>query len=370
MCICVLLLEDNSGDAYLVKQQLRQLDDFEFEIVEAQYLKDAIALLQERKFDAVLLDLMLPDSRGLETFFAVNKQTPSTAIVVISAMSEKDLAIEAVRKGAQDYIAKGDIRGSTLCKTIQYAIERKSVAEQLRLRTAELEYLNRELEAFNSAVSHDLKNPLSFIKGMSHLLLTKKRSPPLPEQDRICIERIYESSIRMQDITQNLLNLSRVQRSHISLEEVNLSELVREICNRLQQQQPREVKTVIASDVIATVDRQLFTLALENLIANAWKYTQNCDRPTIEFGVDESQPNTYYLKDNGIGFDLNEADELFQPFQRLSNSRKYEGTGIGLATVKRIIDRHHGDIWFSARIGEGATFWFSLNNPSHAAIDL
>ena len=364
MCICVLLLEDNSGDAYLIKQQLRQLDDFEFEIVEAQYLKDAIALLQKRKFDAVLLDLMLPDSQGLETFFAVNQQTPNTAIIVISAMSEKDLAIEAVRKGAQDYIAKGDIQSSTLYKTIQYAIERKSVAEQLRLRTAELEYLNKELEAFNSAVSHDLKNPLSFIKGMSHLLLSKKRSLPLPEQDRMCIERIYQSSVRMQDITQNLLNLSQVQRSQISKESVNLSELVKEICNRLQQQQPRDLKTVIAPDLIAMVDRQLFILVLENLINNAWKYTQNCDRPIIEFGKDENQSNTYYLKDNGIGFDPSEATELFEPFQRLSNSHNYEGTGIGLATVKRIIDRHHGEIWFSARPGQGATFWFTLNNNS------
>lgn len=361
MCICVLLLEDNSGDAYLIKQQLRELDDFEFEIVEAQYLESAIALLQEREFDAVLLDLMLPDSQGLETFFAINKQTPSTAIVVISAMSEKDLAIQAVREGAQDYIAKGTIQPNTLSKTIQYAIERKSVAEQLRKRTAELEYLNQELEAFNSAVSHDLKNPLSFIKGMSHLLLTKKRSPPLSEQDQICLERIYQSSVRMQHITKNLLDLSQVQRSQISIESVNLSELVKEICDRLTQEQPREVKTVIASDIIAAVDRQLFTLVLENLINNAWKYTQNCSNPTLEFGVDQSKPNTYYLKDNGIGFDPKEATELFKPFQRLSNSRNYEGTGIGLATVKRIIDRHHGKIWFESQPKLGATFWFTLN---------
>ena len=365
MCLCVLLLEDNSGDAYLIKQQLRSIDDFDFEIVEAQYLEKAIALLQERSFDAILLDLMLPDSQGLETFFAINQQATSTAIVVISAMSEKDLAIEAVRKGAQDYIAKGDIQANSLCKTIRYAIERKSVAEQLRLRTAELEYLNQELEAFNSAVSHDLKNPLSFIKGMSHLLLTKKRSPPLSEQDQMCLERIYQSSVRMQLITQNLLDLSRVQRSQISIESVNLSELVEEICDRLQQEHPeREVKTVIASDVMAAVDRQLFTLVLENLINNAWKYTQNRDLAIIEFGADESQPNTYYLKDNGIGFDTQEAGELFQPFQRLSNSCNYEGTGIGLATVKRIIDRHRGKIWFSARPQQGATFWFSLNNLS------
>lgn len=363
MCICVLLLEDNSGDAYLIKQQLGELNDFEFEIVEAQYLESAIAILQERKFDAVLLDLMLPDSQGLETFFAINQRTPDTAIIVISAMNEKDLAIEAVREGAQDYIPKGEIQSSTLSKTIRYAIERKSIAEQLRKRTAQLEYLNQELEAFNSAVSHDLKNPLSFIKGMSSLLLTKKRSSPLSEQDRMCIERIYQSSVRMQQITQNLLDLSQVQRSQISIEEVNLSELVREICDRLQQEKPeRKVNKLIAENIIAMVDRQLFTLVLENLINNAWKYTQNRDCPTIEFSADESQPYTYYLKDNGIGFDPQEATELFQPFQRLSNSRNYEGTGIGLATVKRIIDRHQGKIWFEARSGQGATFWFTLDN--------
>ena len=361
--INILLIEDNSGDVYLVKEQLRDIDDFKFKLVESQYLEQALAIIEENSFDAILLDLMLPDSQGLETFYAVNQITPDTAIVVISALSEKKLALQAVREGAQDYLAKGKIAPNTLHKTIQYAIERKSVTQQLQKRTTELEHLNQELEAFSYAVSHDLKNPLSFIKGMSSLLLSRKRSPPLDAQDVMCIERIYNNSIRMEQITKNLLSLSQAQRLPMSMEDINLSELAIKVADTLQQRHPeREVKFIATPDIFATGDLELLTLLLENTIGNAWKYTQNNSNPTIEFGCNDSDCGTvYYIKDNGIGFDPQEAEQLFVPFQRLSNSKEYEGTGIGLATVKRIIDRHNGKIWFEAKPERGASFMFTLD---------
>lgn len=360
--IDILLIEDNSGDIYLVKEQLRDIDNFDFKIVESQYLQSAIEILKEKSFDAILLDLMLPDSQGLETFFAVNRLAPHTAIIIISALSEENLALQAVREGAQDYLAKGKIQPNTLSITIQYAIERKSITEQLTKRTAELEYLNQELEAFNYAVSHDLKNPLSFIKGMSSLLLTKKRSPALDAQDEMCIERIYKNSIRMEQITQNLLNLSQAQRSPMSIEDIDLSEMATEIVDALQQQQPRQVKFTATRNIIATGDRQLLKLAFENIIGNAWKYTRNNPEPAIAFDAFDNESGTVYcVKDNGIGFNPQEAEQLFTPFKRLSNSKEYEGTGIGLATVKRIIDRHQGKIWFDAQLEQGASFMFTLN---------
>ncbi|MEL6910530.1 MAG: ATP-binding protein [Cyanobacteria bacterium J06629_2] len=355
--ISVLLLEDNAGDAYLVKEQLKDIEGFDCKIDEAQYLKTAIELLQNNSYEAVLLDLMLPDSKGIETFFAINQQAPNTAIVVISALTEEALAIQAVQEGAQDYLAKGQMQPNTLYKTIQYAIERKSVTQQLIERT-------RELEAFNYTVSHDLKNPLNFIKGMSSLLLSKKRSQPLDEQDKICLERIHNSSLRMEQITKNLLDLSLAERSPISIEEVNLSEVALEVANNLRQQQPeRQVKFAIALDIIAQADRQLIKLVLENLLGNAWKYTQNIAEPIIEFCLSSQiSPAAYCIKDNGIGFAVSEADRLFIPFERLSNSRGFEGTGIGLATVKRIITRHQGEIWFDAQPDQGAIFKFTLNS--------
>ena len=360
--INILLIEDNSGDVYLVKEQLRDIDNFDFKIVESQYLELAREILKEESFDAILLDLMLPDSQGLETFFAVNQLAPNTAIIVISALSEENLALQAVREGAQDYLAKGKIQPNTLSMTIQYAIERKSVAEQLKQRTTELEYLNQELEAFNYAVSHDLKNPLSFIKGMSDLLLKKQRSQPLDAQDEMCIERIYKNSLQMEQITQNLLNLSQAQRSQMSIEDVDLSELATEIVDTFQQQQPREIKFTTTPNITASGDRQLLKLVLENIIGNAWKYTQNNPEPAIAFDAYNDESGTVYcIKDNGIGFDPQEAERLFTPFKRLSNSREYEGTGIGLATVKRIIDRHQGKIWFDAQLEQGASFMFTLN---------
>ena len=360
--INILLLEDNPGDAYLVKEQLRDIDNFDFQIVEAQYLEQAIEILSTESFEAILIDLMLPDSQGLETFLAVNQQAPDTPIIVVSSFTEENLAIAAVRKGAQDYLVKGEMVPKSLSKTIQYAIERKSIAEQLKQRTIELEYINQELETFNYAVSHDLKNPLHFIKGMSSLLLSKKRSQPLEAEDKHCLERINQSSLRMEQITQNLLNLSQVQRSQMLIEKVNLSEIALEVAAQLQQLKPtKEVKFVAAPDIYANADSSLIKLAMENLIGNAWKYTQNNAEPSINFSSRIEQSQTVYcLKDNGIGFDTNEAQALFQPFQRLNNSNQFEGAGIGLATVKRIIDRHDGKIWFEAQPDKGASFMFTL----------
>ena len=360
--IRILLLEDNLGDAYLVREQLKDIDNFDCEITEVQYLEQALELLQTQFFDAILLDLMLPDSQGIETFFAINQQAPHTAIIVISALTEETLATLAVQKGAQDYLPKGKIQPQTLGKTVKYAIERKSITEQLRKRTEELEYLNQELEAFSYTVSHDLKNPLNFIKGMSSLLLSKKRSQPLEPQDELCIQRIHKNSMRMEQITQNLLNLSQAQRSQMLIETINLSKLALEIIDQLQQQQPdRKIDFIVAPDMIAQGDRQLVKLALENLLGNAWKYTQNLTKSSIEFGVShDNSSKAYYIKDNGIGFSTEEATELFTPFQRLSNSSQIEGTGIGLATVKRIIDRHQGKVWFEAQPNRGASFFFTL----------
>ena len=362
--IRILLIEDNAGDAYLVKEQLQDINSCQFQIDEAQYLGEATRLLQTNSYDAILLDLTLPDSRGLDTFLAINRQAPSTAIVVISGVAEEVLAIQAVKAGAQDYLAKGKIQPYDLDRTIRYAIERKSVTELLKKRTQELEYANQELQAFNYTVSHDLKNPLSFIKGMSSLLLTKRRSQPLDEQDKMCIDRIYNSSIRMEQITQNLLNLSLAQRSQMSLENVNLSKIATQVADFFQQQQPeRQVKFVIMPDMMAMADKQLIALVIENLIGNAWKYTRSTPEAIIEFGANyDNSGAAYYVKDNGIGFAAKEeeAEFLFVPFKRLSNSGGFEGTGIGLATVKRIIDRHNGIIWFESELNKGAIFQFTL----------
>ena len=361
----ILLLEDNAGDAYLVKEQLKEIDRAKFEIEEAQSLEQATDLLRSNFYDAILLDLTLPDCRGLETFVRVNQHAVSTAIVIISGTTEEELAIKAVKEGAQDYLEKGKIQPHTLYKTIQYAIERKSIAEQLIERTQELEFANQELEAFNYTVSHDLRNPLSFIKGMSSLLLNKKRAHPLEEQDRLCLERIHRSSIRIEQITKNLLDLSLAQRSQITLAKIDLAKIASKVANSLQQLQPqREVNFIIAPNLFAEADELLIELVLENLLGNAWKYTQSVDRPAIEFGKQERDSQTaYYVKDNGIGFAV-EADEarlLFVPFKRLSNSSGFEGTGIGLATVKNIVERHQGQVWCESEAGKGAIFYFTLN---------
>ena len=176
---------------------------------------------------------------------------------------------------------------------------------------------------------------------MSSLLLGKKRSQPLNAQDKLCIERIYQSSIRMEQITKNLLSLSQAQRMEISFASIDLSELVGKVTEELQKQLEKRVSFIIAPNIMVQGDQQLLKLAVENLIGNAIKYSQNTPNSLVEFGMKEDGEHTvYYIKDNGIGFRAEEATELFTPFRRLNNSKDFEGTGIGLATVKRIIDRH------------------------------
>jgi light-regulated signal transduction histidine kinase (bacteriophytochrome) len=166
----------------------------------------------------------------------------------------------------------------------------------------------------------------------------------------------------MSRLIDDMLKLSRLSRAEMHVEEVNLSELVTFIAGELKNNQPdRQVEITIAPDVVAKGDRSLLQILLTNLLENAWKFTGKCSQSQIEFGVSQQDGNpAYFIKDNGAGFSMAHAGKLFQPFQRLHTNRDYPGSGIGLATVQRIINRHGGRIWAEAEVGKGATFHFSL----------
>jgi PAS domain S-box-containing protein len=228
-------------------------------------------------------------------------------------------------------------------------------------RTAELAAANRELEAFTYSVSHDLRAPLRALDGFSDALL-EGYAERLDATGRDYVLRIRAASQRMTQLIDALLALSRVGRAEIQRRPVDLSALARAIADELQRAQPeRAAEFVIAEGLQAEGDPRLLRVLLENLLGNAWKFTRDVPRARIEFGAAERDGRrAFSVRDNGAGFDMARADRLFQPFQRLHAAAEFEGTGIGLATVQRIVQRHGGEVWAEGRGGEGAVVWFTL----------
>ena len=234
-------------------------------------------------------------------------------------------------------------------------------------RTAQLEATNQELEAFSYSVSHDLRAPLRGIDGFSNALL-QDYGESLEETAKGYLHRVRAGAQRMGGLIDDLLKLSRFSRVEIHLKEVNLSELAQEIADELQERDPqRQVAFSIAPGLVVEGDKGLLRVVLENLLNNAWKFTQKQLHAAIELGMmQEEDQLVYFVKDNGAGFDMHYANKLFTAFQRLHSPAEYEGTGIGLATVQRIIHRHGGRLWAGGEVDKGATFYFTL--PSSTAL--
>jgi PAS domain S-box-containing protein len=283
----------------------------------------------------------------------------------------------------------------------------KSLNEELKHHVLQLEAANRELEAFSYSVSHDLRSPLRSVAGFSQALL-EDYADKLDPEGTDSLERIVAATQRMGRLIDDMLNLSRVTRAELKREEINLSGLAGNIADMLRKTQPgRQAEIIIAEDLVAQGDEHLLTIVLENLLGNAWKFTGKNSNTVIEFGatnfemrnaecglekfgmrnaecgVKDQESGTdnrpeavsqsalqnpksalgkvvYFVKDNGAGFDMSYAGKMFNPFQRLHSVKEFPGTGIGLATVKRIINRHGGSVWIEAEVNRGTTVYFTL----------
>ncbi len=237
----------------------------------------------------------------------------------------------------------------------------EQLSEIVRIRTEKLESANRELEAFAYSVSHDLRAPLRSVDGFSKAIL-EDYDGILDETGKDYLHRLRTAAIRMGQMIDDILNLSRITRVTVTRERVNLSQLVKEILERLRETDAkRSIQTVIEKDIIAECDRHLIEIALQNLLSNAWKYTRKKPHAIIEFGQEEQNgKRVFFIKDNGVGFNMKYVDRLFVPFQRLHKTSEFEGTGIGLSIVKRIIDKHGGKIWVESKPNEGTIFYFTI----------
>jgi signal transduction histidine kinase len=303
------------------------------------------------------------------------RDLPAIACVPLTV---EDQIVGCVMVGRREPLSAEEVQLLTgLAEIAGNAIYRAGVMATLEARvdqrTQELEAANRELEAFAYSVSHDLRAPLRAMHGFSTALLSDSQGQ-LDEQGRHYLDRIGAAAKHMGELIDALLDLSRIARREMRQQPVDLSVLAREVASQLQtQDEGRRVEWVIPDELPAQGDAHLLSLALQNLMGNAWKFTGPRPQARIEVGaLPRTSPATapgsgkeegglvYFVRDNGVGFDMAYADKLFAPFQRLHGMSEFPGTGIGLATVQRIIARHGGRIWAEAEVDRGATFFFTL----------
>lgn len=370
-----------------VKQNLKLLSHIlEGEGYETSFAlngKETLEILKILKPDLILLDLMMPEMNGIEVCEIIksDSQICDIPIIFLTASQEEDDLVKAFETGAVDYVTKpfkkGEllIRVKTQLKITQQAQQLSSMNNELLRKKEELEFMNQELAIYNDMVCHDIKNPLSGIKGYISIL-EYKYGNILDVEGIKYLKNIQLFCNRIQDILENMLILSQIKQREIYMEQLDISSIVTEIADELKYTySDREFKIIIAPEITVKADAGLLRIALQNLLSNAWKFSsKNLEmQPEIEFGVvekdnlkvmkeiDKGLKTTYYIRDNGIGFDMKNAEEIFDFFKRLHSKDEFEGTGIGLGIVKRIINFHGGSIWCLSKPNQGTTFYFTLN---------
>jgi two-component system NtrC family sensor kinase len=370
-----------------------------YDVVLARSGEEALELLAVQAVDCILLDLLMPGLGGHATCQRI-KTAPivrDVPLIILTALDNREAMIQGLGAGADDYISKSSefdvlkarvraqirrkqfedenrrIREELLRAELD-AAEARAVQELARTRAAlveELERKNKELEAFSYSVSHDLRAPLRSIDGFSTMLF-EHLGDGLDAKAKDYLDRVRSSARRMGELIDDLLELSRVGRTELKRSPTNLSEIAAKVAAELRKREPdRQVDVRIHEGLIVDADRRLMHIVFENLLGNGWKFTAKTEQPTVEVGSCRGENGTmYFVRDNGAGFDMTYAEKLFQPFQRLHSTADYPGTGVGLATVHRIVDRHGGRVTAESTVGRGATFYFTLPpaRPGHSGL--
>jgi DNA-binding response OmpR family regulator len=387
----VLAVDHDGSSLQALGECLRQEG---YEVTLAHSGEEALELLAVQRVDCILMQLAMPGMGGKEACRRI-KAAPvvrDTPLILLAADDDRAAMLDGLSAGADDYITRAgqfDVlraRVRAQLRRKQFEDEHRRTREQLLQRKLEatearaarelaqtraqlideLERKNRELEAFSYSVSHDLRAPLRSIDGFSQVLLEDQFDRLDPSGQRH-LEQVRKSAQRMGELIDDLLELSRVGRAELHRADVDLSALAHEVASELRRREPeRELELVVQPELRADADVRLLRIVFENLLSNAWKFTRKVARARIEVGRAEvGSEAPYFIRDNGAGFAMSYADKLFRPFQRLHTEAEFPGTGIGLATIQRIIDRHGGRAWAEGEVGRGAAFYFTLSPRSY-----
>lgn len=321
------------------------------------YANDAFAKIYEDETKELL------GTKDFLTFFK-NQDDKKNIISVLKKngrLAEHEIQIITTKGNPRTLLLSASMSQDEITWITVDITARKKAQQKLKKYSKQLEVTNNELDAFTYSVSHDLRAPLRSIGGFSQLLL-KKPENILTEKGKDYLNRISAASNQMGRLIDDLLSLSRITRHKIKPVKVDLSELVQKIHRQMQEANGSRTANLVAQEnVTCEADRNLIHIALENLLGNAWKFTKNIPDAEIEFGcIRQEGEKIFFVSDNGAGFDMEYADKLFGAFQRLHGTHEYEGTGIGLSIVSRIIHRHGGKVWAEGKINQGATFYFTL----------
>ncbi|HZT04227.1 MAG TPA: response regulator [Steroidobacteraceae bacterium] len=367
----LLVVDDEAAQ---VQALCRTLEDEGYAIKGFTATSAALEALRSGPFDIVLTDLTMPGMDGIAFLNAAREIDPGLAGIVMTGHGTIATAVEAMKAGALDYILKPfDLRVilRVLARTqamLRLRRENAALLERLSLRTVELETANRELEAanreleaFSYSVSHDLRAPLRTMDGLLNVI-QEDFGASVPAEARQHIEAISSQATRMGELIEDLLRLSRLGREPLQKRSVDMGALVQEVVGELRAgETARNLEIRIGSLPLAQADPSLLRQVWVNLLANALKFTRRREQAIITIeGAEGAEGRLYSVRDNGAGFDPQRADRLFGIFQRLHGAKEFEGTGVGLSIVRRIIERHGGRIWAQGEPDRGAAFHFTL----------
>jgi signal transduction histidine kinase len=326
--------------------------------------------------DIVVSDVMMPRMTGVALLRALraDAKTSTLPFILLSARAEEESVVGGLETGADDYLVKPFSTRELMSRVsahLEVARVRRvatdaatELAETRAALLADLERKNQELEAFSYSVSHDLRSPLRSIDYFTRVVI-EDHGAALDAAARSHLDRVLHATQRMSALISDLLELARVERRDLRPEPVDLARIVRRIADILRTANPeREVELVVPEHVVVEADPRLTEILLENLLGNAWKFTLKAARPRVELGTQDSDgQRVFFVRDNGAGFDATYAERLFAPFERLHSDREFAGTGVGLATVKRIVTRHGGTAWAEGKVDGGATIYWTLTPP-------
>ena len=340
--------------------------------------KDALALIAQRAPDLILLDVIMPDMDGYE-LAGIVKASPATSnipIIMLTALTHRSARLEGLDAGAEDFLTK-PVDQAELWLRVRNLLRLKELSdffqnharileEQVQARTKLLQTANEDLQAFSYSIAHDLRGPLSTVAGFCSLLDKQIRSGAESELSKRYLDRIRAGVVKMSELIDALLSLAQLSRTNLRWDRVDLSALAQTILNGHQEREPgRVVQLDIQPGLVVQGDPSLLQDTLENLLNNAWKFSSRQPLTRITFVREYSLEGeaVYVVHDNGAGFDMIHSDKLFGAFQRLHTAAEFAGSGIGLATVHRIITRHGGRIWAESAPEHGASFYFTLGSP-------
>jgi hypothetical protein len=360
----ILIVDDETAQ---MRALCNTLQDHHFETTGFSAPKEALAAIQKQgQFDLILADLMMPEMDGISLLKAALERDPEMVGVVMTGQGTIDTAVKAMKAGAVDYILK-PFKLSAILPVLSRALairrlraENVELTRRVRQHTAELEEANKELEAFSYSVSHDLRAPLRAVDGFTGMVLARYAEQIPPEAKRLLVQ-VEKSANRMAQLIEDLLRFSRLSRQPLSNRRVNISEMAADIVRELRNEAgDREVEVRIGELPDVTGDVSLLRQVFVNLLSNAFKFTRKT-KALIEVGCETGgEENVFFVRDNGAGFDMAYTQKLFTVFHRMHTEDQFEGTGVGLSIVQRIVQRHGGRVWAQAEPGKGATFHVAL----------